>query len=322
MAISRLDLLVREARDKSGNQNYGDTQGVPQRVMVSAANAAQDRLYSLMLQRRPSLFVKQAFIDTVSNQAEYDVPSDTFLSHRIVSIEHTPNGNAQLYYPLNQRTPRTQVSLPGMPESYFLRNKKIILSPYPMTGYTSGLRINYQFTVPRLDIRRAKIDQVSGDINTTELVLVDDAWITEETENDLVNNWVDYLSFVSPQGVYDATDQNRAFVSYDPSTKILFVEGVISPGMTPGNFVVFSRGGIDTTTHSVLPDVCERYISEYMTLRIQMSDTSSEAAVTSPLLQAIEREILDSIEQLEEDLFAITILDSSMLNYADDYGVV
>lgn len=318
MAISRFDILVREARDKSGNQVYGDSNGRPQRSFVSAGNAAQDRLYALMLQKRPSLFVKQGYIDTVANQAEYDLPSDVFLHHRIQSVECLPTNNAQLYYNLNQRTPRTQVSTPGLPESYFLRNKKIVLSPYPATGFTQGLRLNYQFVIPRLDIRRGKIAAVTDLGTTTRIELADDDWLTAENESDLENEWIDYIAVVSSTGTYVAADQGIQVISYDPATRYLVVNGDPTAGMVANNYVVFSKGGTDTTTHCVLPDTCERYLVEYMTMRAQMSDTSSEAAVTSPLLQAIEREILDSVEMLEEDLFAIPILDASLLGFGDD----
>ncbi len=312
MALDRLDILIREARARNGNQKYGDSQGVPQRDYVSFANDAQDRIFSLMMQRRPTLFVREGFISTVAGQAAYTLPSDVFLKHNIIKVDFSAQGNAQDYAPLDQRTPRAEVSISALPDSYFLRDGSIILSPIPLTSATNALRLNYQYVLPRLDIRRAKISSVDTGAGT--ITLTDDATLTEETEADLTDGWADYVSVVDSTGT--VIDQDRAFSSYNSTTNVITCTSLTGSSATTGHYVVFGKY---TTTHSSLPDVCRRYLVEYMSLRGQMQDTSSEAAASSPLLQSIEREILDSIEMLEEDIFIPTILDYSMLNYAESW---
>lgn len=321
MAIQRLDLLVRQARARSGNREFGDGQGVPQRDYVAYANDAQARIYNLIMQCRPTLFLKQAFITTLSGVAEYTLPTDVYLKHNLVTVQYTPNGNPQLYYPLNQRLQRSEVSIPALPDSYFLRDGKLVLSPIPMTGYTNAIRYTYQYSIPTLDIRRARIDQIinvgSGE---AQIFLQEDSLLTEENVNDLSNEWVDYVCVVNKDGTI--VDEGMSLVGYQAGGSLVLpsIYCETSTGADAlaqvGDFIVFGKRA---TTHSPLPDICERYLVEYMTLRSQASDTSSETSVTSTLLRSIEAEIVDAIEMLEEDIFSIPILDPQFMNYAEDW---
>lgn len=310
--MQRLDLLIRQARTRSGNTKYGDKQGVSQRSYVAYANDAQQRIYNLIMQCRPTLFVKQATIDTVSGQAEYDLPTDVYLKHNLITVQYTPNGNAQLYYPLAQNYARNEVSIPALPESYFLRDGKLILTPIPMTGYTDALRITYQYVIPQLDIRRALIASINTGTDT--ITLTDNTMLLQETESDLSEGWVDFVCVVDSNGV--VLQRDIPVTSYDSTTKVLTCGDDITSAGAGTGYLVF---GAYASTHSSLLDIAERYLVEYMTLRSQASDTSSEVGVTSQVLKMIEAEIIDAIESLEEDIFQIPILDTQFMNYADDW---
>lgn len=158
--MKRLDLLVRDSRDQTGNQQYSSTQGIRQREFVRYANDAQMRIYNLLLQEHSSLYQKVGYIDAVANQAVYTLPDDIFLKHNITKIDYSPNGDARNYAPLSLRTARQEVSAPGFPDSYFLRQGEMIISPYPQQSSTNGFRLNYQYLLPTLDIRRGKISSV------------------------------------------------------------------------------------------------------------------------------------------------------------------
>ena len=80
-------------------------------------------------------------------------------------------------------------------------------------------------------------------------------------------------------------------------------------------YIVFGKFA---STHSQLPDVAERYLTEYMAMRIQMRDSNTESINQSSVLRTLEEEIVDSIANLEEDLVSIAILDSSMMDYDSD----
>lgn len=317
--VRRLDLLVRDARDQSNNQRFGSTQGVPQREFVRYANDAQERIYNKMLQEHPSLFCKEGFLNSVAGQASYALPTDVYLKHNIIKVDYSHNGSASNYITLKLRTPRQEISESGYPEGYFLRDGRLIASPIPSNSITNAFRLNYQYTIPTLDVRRAQITSYSsGGTNVTSITLTDNSLLIQENEDDLAGGNVDYISVVTKDGV--VTAQGIPVVSYNATTNVITCNHTISASesITAGSYVVF---GTYATTHSVLPSVCERYLTEYMSLRIQMRDSNvTDATINSPILQAIEQEIIDSIANLEEDILAIPILDYSFLNYSDDWN--
>jgi hypothetical protein len=314
VALDRLDMLVREARARTGNQDYvGDQQGVPQRDFVAFANDAQDRIFNLMMQTRPTIFVKEGFLSTVKGVGSYALPSDVYIKHNVTKVDYSPTGDPQMYFPLSMRTARTsEVSVQAYPDSYFLRDGNIILSPLPPSSTTNALRLNYQYVVPRLDVRRAKINTVNT--GTGVINLVNDTTLSQENVTDLSGGWVDFICVVDATGTI--VDLDRSVVSYNATTRDLTCASLSGSLAAPNQYIVFGK---NTTTNSALPDVARRYLVEYMVFRAQMRDTSGEAGATSPLLQSIEAEIVSAIEQLEEDILYWPLVDRQFLNYSDDW---
>ncbi len=317
--MERLDLTIRAVRDQTGNQQYSATQGIRQREFIRYANDAQMRIYNLIMQERSSLYMKLGYLDVVANQALYTLPTDIFLKHNILKVDYSTNGDARLYSPLDLRTPRQEVSAPGYPDSYLLRQGQIVLTPIPQQAATNGLRLNYQYIIPALDIRRGTISAITtGGAYTTSITLTP-ATVTDETADDLVDGWAESVSVVNAAGTIISQSTGLPVSSYVEATGVLtFTASSVltaSNALTVGQYVTF---GANATTHSQLPEVAERYLREYMALRIQMRDSNTESSDTSQVLRSLEEEILDSIANLEEDLPSIPILDTSMLNYDED----
>jgi hypothetical protein len=138
--------------------------------------------------------------------------------------------------------------------------------------------------------------------------------LTAETIAEMTDGWVSHLTVVDSDGTVLLTDLE--FTSYDSSTRGLTCVCTDETLLDLAEeYLVF---GSNATTHSQLPDVAERYLREYMALRIQMRDSNTESVDTSSVLRALEEEILESIANLEEDIPAIPILDTSYLNYDSD----
>ncbi len=315
-AIRRLDLLVRDSREQTGNRDYSATEGVRQREFVRHANDGQTRIFNKICDVHPSLYTKEGFLDVTAGEAAIPLAADVYLRHNIIKVEFSANGDANNYQTLELRSPRQEVSVPGVPDGYFLRDGSIILTPKPSVGGTNAVRLNYQYVLPTLDIRRGKIASVAlaGSALTT-ITLTDDAALIDETANDLADGWVDYISVVDKDGVITA--QNIPVTAYVAATRVISCATTLelTEAIVAGSYVVFGRFA---TTHSPLVPVCERYIAHYMALLVQMRDSNSESSDTNPLLVSIEREILDSVEALEEDLIAIPILDGTFLNYSEE----
>lgn len=317
----RADHLIRTARARSGNTDFSENSGVPQRAFVQFLNDAQERIYNKILQSHCSLFQKQAFLSTQQNVAAVDLPTDDiYLDHNIVSVLFAYNGNPINYAPLQLRSVRQEISVMGYPNSYFLLGNQIVLSPIPSNTVSNALKITYQKVIPELDIRRAQISSAS---TTTLVIDINDSIFITESQDDIEGGWVDYACVVDAVGTQVATGitMTPAF-SAGSSTATITCSmsssqaSAINTAVASGScYLVFGK---NATTHCQLPRVCERYLTEYSVLRAQMRDSNVEAKDTSPLLQAIEQEILDAVEDLEEDISAIPILDYSMINYADE----
>lgn len=316
MALERLELLIRAAREQTGNQQYSATSGIPQRNMVRHFNDGQEYIYNQIMQERSTLYKKEGFIDVVDGQASYTLPSDVYMSHNIQKIDYTPTGDARNYYPLNMRTPREEISIRGYPEAYFLRDGKVILSPIPVRSITNGLRLNYQYVIPSLDIRRATVQSSNFNAITktvTSITLNVDSYLSSENIDELNSNWVDYICVVDKNGTILMKDLPVTGFT-DGVTKTITIDNsfIAQTGETlPANsFIVFGK---NATTHSQLPSAAKKCLLTFVELRTQMSDSNSEAAETSPIMQVLMKDLLDSIAELEEDIWQIPIINYDLI---------
>lgn len=301
MAIEqRVELLIRDARAKSGHQTWDYQSGIPQREFVEYLNDAQDHLYNAILQERSTLYRKKGTnISVTAGTAEYTLPTDGYLRHNISYVRYSPTTSDRDLYPLDLRTSREQVSITGAPDSYMLRDGTLILSPIPSQG--GFLQLEYQYEIPTLDIRRATVSSV----DTTLITLSND--LLAETAADLTDGFVDYVSFVTKAGVI-LNSTPVGVLAYTASTRQLSTDTDCTA--YAGSYVVFGK---NASTHSSLPQIAKRYLVEYATMRAQTRDSNSEAMYTAPLLQMLEREILDAFANLEEDTPAIPILDTTWM---------
>jgi hypothetical protein len=325
MAIEqRTDVLVRDIRAKTGHRNYDSQSGTPQREFVEYLNDGQERLYNLVLQERPTLFRKTGSISLTAGTSSYSLPDDVYLSHNIVKVDYSSTGNAQDYLQLEQRTSGEEVSVPGYPDSYFLRDGSIILSPIPSS--TGTLRLEYQYVIPSLDIRRATISSSSSGGGYVTSYTLSATGLLDETAEDMEDGYVDNFSVVNKHtGAVLSPDTGIQLSSYDSTTRVITLVAStltttdaadITTAIAAGTAVVVF--GKYASTHSSLPQVAKRYLVEYACMRCQIRDTNAlEAALTSPLMRSMEQEVLDAFGALEEDTFSIPITDYSYLGDED-----
>jgi hypothetical protein len=320
MAIEqRLDTLLRDARAKSGHRTYDYQSGVANREFIEYFNDGQDRLFNLVLQERSTLFRRQTILTCTPGVASVTLPDSIYLQHNINKVDYSPTGNAQDYMPLDARISKEELSIVGYPDSYFLRDGSIILSPIP--DRAASLRLEFQYVIPQLDIRRAQYSAVSiVGPNLISMTFASLSSVLQETKDDLTGGYVEYLCTVDSAGTQQAVALPVA--SFNATTGVVtFATGTLAadfPGIAAGvnsHYVVFGK---NASTHSSLPQVARRYLVEYAAARVMIRDANAlEAALTSQLMQGIEKDVLDAYATLEEDTFQVPILDYSMLG--DDY---
>ena len=311
--MQRLELLINRARSESLNRQYSTTVGIPQEDFVAWANEAQERLYSEAIKTHPKFFLGEAIIDSVSGQESYQMPRSMFLSH-IVNVEYSVDGTELNYYRLDQAKLPERISYPvGNPGYYIRRNKEIMLVPVPQAGGSAKIRVNYVKKVPRLEIRRAKIQAVTASsTQVTALTLTAADLATLDPGNQLSN--YNHISVVDRDG-----NLKMAGLEYD---SINTGTGVVT--ITGGAFTFESGESISTSDYVVigerssnvseLPETAERYILEWMTFRAMKRDGSSRAAAQKALCDEMLADTIGSFADIEQDVSHVTIINTDYLD--------
>ncbi len=327
MAINnRFDLIVRNVQLQAGTKKYSATSGVRMAEYVRWGNDAQQQILNRIFNcHSTSVLTKTSTIDTVAQQAEYGLPVDLHNGTNIITVLFSFDGNPINYAPLQLRTPRQEISIASYPTAYFIRNNKLVLTPVPSQGATAALKLTYQQTIPDLDIRRASITAIGAGTpvpgGTSYPLTLSVNGLLQETEQDMAASYVDYVCVVDKDGTQMAT--GSSFVSYNSTTHILNVLLTADEALSLASaisaltypWLVFGK---NASTHSQLPAICERYITNYCAMGVQARDSNSDIDTTNPLLSRVEEDIITAIETAEEDLSAIPILSYEYLG-SEDY---
>lgn len=219
--MRRVELLIKDVRRQTGNEEFSETRGTKDDEIVRYIREAQQRLYNLILQQHPHVFVKEGFIDTINGQEEYSLPSDIYLRSNIVKVEYSQTGRPENYYFLDLRSLSQRVSYQGEPSFYIPRNGKILLNPIPQTSVSNGVRVNYQYKIPEIDRRRGSVNYPildSDDRQIQEIVLLNDSILDANSLED-----ADYVCIVNKDG--DFLMKDIPVLEYDASNFRIAVPG-------------------------------------------------------------------------------------------------
>lgn len=147
-------------RPKTGNttvQTDDDTgqtiEGISNTLILSYLNDALAFLQSRILAVYPGEFVAESIQNTVNNQEAYSVPDNVFLNNKWISVEYSPSGAADQYFPLAPAGLAQRDTRVGQVYQYIRRNGKCLLNKIPNTN-RAKLRINYYRAIDKFDVRR------------------------------------------------------------------------------------------------------------------------------------------------------------------------
>lgn len=269
------------------------------------ANWAQQRLQGRISKVYPFVFESQKEIDMVAGQASYSISDHVYLGTRIRKVEYSHSGNVQDYYPIPPTNPYNTYNRQGVPCSYHRRDGYIILEPTP-SGAVGKIRVTYERTLDRLDIRRGTITSrtiASGQITALSISTSDDdaTFIQAPISK--------YICVNDADG--NVTMYNIPYSSYDSGTGAFTMSAhTYASGETAavGSYITVGRY---TTTHSKLPEEAERYITEYISKRIFKRESSADAAQIEQELVDIENEIISSYKVADKDIKPIPMVDYS-----------
>lgn len=303
-----LAALIESVRRQTNSVGSSSTSGISDNEFVDYFNDALHRLQSRISSKFSNIFTKEYEFSAVADQEEYDFPSDVYAVNRIWKLEYSSTGSAADYYNLKRRSFSSRSGDTGSyPSSYVVKGNKMLFQPIPAD--TGMFRLTYEGVSRSLDIVRGTIDSTTLNIAGTyyETISLDTA---EDVDDEFLAT-ADYISFVTKLGV-GTTQQGPSISSYDSATKIVTLDAsifAISDTLTPGMKVV---GGKYSTTHTDLPEICERYLKSYVAWKILRRDSNiSDASPQERELEALEKDI--------EEMFGDNERDEIEIPYTEDH---
>jgi len=311
MGIRNVSILLAASRRETENEEFTTSTGIQDEEFLRYFNDAQVQIQGAISDVNPVVGQKETNISVVSGQEAYELPSDTFLSTKIDLVEFSTSGNANDYYELQQGYLPERISGSGSnnPSFFIRRGKEILLQPKPQSS-ASLIRLTYQARVPVLDLRRATVSAVTLDTGarTITSLTVDTSLQIDETELEEEG----FITVCDKNGTQNMRD--IPITDVDTATGTVTVEPgfVYQSGETiaVGNFLL--RGN-DSTTHSTLPQVCERFLLGYTNWKILKRDSSNDAAEAGQEVIQLQRSIVSAFSPPDTTVDRVAVLDDQFL---------
>lgn len=305
--MRQIQYLIDHVRRVTENTTFSADTGISDEEVLQYFNDGQDEIQAVVFTLFPDIFQREKEINVTRDQEVYAIPDDAFLGNRVQLVEYSSDGQSRNYRPLFQGGKRERLSgVSSEPSFYIRRSGSILLQPAPDNS-TGKIRLTYQRRVPRLDKRRATVSAAvlnSGNNTITSLTLdtstaIDDTGLLEDN----------YITIIDKNG---AINMKKIPISAINTTSgAVTVEAGFTyedgESISANNYVL---RGKESSTHSELPDICEKYLLEYVALRLSMRDSSTDAATISALLAKIEETIRRAFSEPDGDVSLVPILDA------------
>lgn len=293
--MRRIERLIDQSRKSTGSTEYTDTTGIQDEEFIQAANDAQERIKSLILQAHAEAFETTEEEDIVNGQKTYSLPSNTYLQIRVMKVELSESGLEDDYSMLVQR------------RDFDRRGSEIVLKFKPSTG---KLRFTIQKTFPRIEKRRGKVSAVTLDSATSTITsLTLDPSVSLDSE-EIVDEG--YITIVDKDGVVKMKNIPVSAVNTTSGEVTLDGSFTYESGETiaVGNWVTIGK---NSSTHCQLPDELERYLIAFMNWRILKRDSSNDSVEENAELKEMEDEIIGAFSEPDMALDHIPISNTEWL---------
>lgn len=307
--MRNVSLLITASRRATENEEFTDTAGIQDEEFLQYFNDGQEEIHSILNVAFPRILMAEKIISAVQGQEAYSIPSNAYLGTRIDFVEYSTTGVTTEYYPLKKGSLKERLNGQSSNPSFYIRNgSNILIQPPPQSGGT--FRVTYQRTIPKLDKQRATVLSATlAGSSITALTL--DATQSLDADALLEENYiciVDKNGQVKMQGIpISAIDTSTGAVTIDPG--FTFESGET---ISAGDFAV--RGKY-SATFSQLPDVCEKYLLEYVNTRILMRDSSTDADSIAQILAKIQQTLQTAFAEPDSDPDYVPVLDGQYLGW-------
>lgn len=269
--MRRLELLINEAKLST---NTTDINSVSTLLCQGYINRIQSYVEDLMflVNDENDLFISDYIFQLVPGQDEYPLPPHIYAKSSIDNLAVSfLNGLSNTYLPLKKVSRKQQ----GFTFGYFIREDKIVLTPRPTSPL--NMKLAYVRKLPTLGIRGATVS------STTPTTIVVTNYVSG------FESLSDYISIVDSSGTILVSGLSFSF----NGTTTFTVPS--TAGIPNGSYIV---SGAYSTTHSQLPDECEKYLIIALERMIQYRQSSPDVQTSQlfsePELVAIKEVFMDN----------------------------
>lgn len=263
--MRRLERLISEARLSTNTVDINSiSPALCQQYMNRIHSYLEDLLF--LVNDENDLFLKDFEFSLIRGQDEYPLPIDIYAKSSIDTVAVSfLNGLSQTFLPLKKVSRKQR----GFTFGYFIQNTQCVFTPKPQSPLR--IKMTYQQKVPNVSNRIGKIQSFTP----TGIVLTE--YVADISSCD------DFICIVDSVGniLNKAIDinGNTQFVPISLTSDTagtLVVSG--TTGAVNGAYVVSGRYA---SSHSQLPDECEKYLITALERMIQYRQSSSDINTSS-----------------------------------------
>jgi hypothetical protein len=286
--MKRLEFLITQVRNSTDNK---DVNGISTSEIVGYFNDAQRYITSIIFKNNPYADLFKTQLEIPANPTgEYTLPDDCYSTNAISMVEarfaDTSNNKG-----FSRIKPIMESEFSYI-FGYITRDNKVLISGQNDVAQLQDVRITYFRQLPTLDIRRGTIGTVIPDTSVavtgldTEVFSMDDNFSTVNAQGVQVVKGIYSASTSSPLAVSDTT------------------------GIASGQFLV---SGKNACNDSLLPDVCETYLLDYVRQRIYTRNNYEDANKQAFFTDKQENEIVAIFSKNKKDDDTIPVTDVEFL---------
>jgi hypothetical protein len=287
--MRRLEFLITQVRNSTDNK---DTNGISNSEIVGYFNDAQRYITSLIFKVNPyaDLFKSQIEFDA-DPTGEYQLPSDCFSTNAISMVEgrFAETENNKGYTRIKPVSESEFSYIFG----YMTRDNKVSISGQNSIANLEKIRITYFKQLPTLDIRQAKVQAVSSGVSILLSSTPTDLYVMD-----------DHCSAVDAQG--DQQVSNIYFTNISGSALLTSNTAGVTNSM-------YITAGKNSCNKSLLPDVCEAYLLDYVKQRIYTRNNYEDANKQNYFTEQQKQDIISIFSKNKKDDDTIPITDVSFL---------
>jgi len=287
--MRRLEYLITQVRNSTDNK---DVNGISTAEIVGYFNDAQRYITTLVFKNNPyaDIFKVQIELPAVSS-GEYVLPDDCYATNALSMVEarFADTSNNKGYSRIKPISESEFSYIFG----YITRNNRVLISGQNDVAQLQNVRITYFKQLPTLDMRQAKVQNVTSGISIllsatpTELYVMDD-----------------HCSAVDAQG--DQQVSNIYFTNTSGSTLVT----ADTTGVTTSMYIT---AGKNSCNKSQLPDACETYLLDYVKQRIYTRNNYEDGNKQMYFTEQQQAEIISIFSKNKKDDDTIPVTDVEFL---------